>query len=294
MSRILSALAGYKSSKKDLCVDNQSPQALRKYLLNAHCIHLQKVKTAIAGHKFNQQVFLREQHPGASRSSQHSRALRLLPGALGREQSCSPSSVLNQTLGIPCSSRFPKPKAWGHLLPALLSAAGSACAPVSGSRKRCLEFLVSHPLPPPSRLGCFSRAQQTVSSYTPLLHSALVSTGSRRLTLGIRASKQVPSKVLHPFSGNAGRSTSSPESSLSVYAPELLGRPGEGSMEWQAQLPDHPAAVSLQDPGSTFSWMRCLKASGPGFKNTLDRPSLVPYCYWLRNASGPGILESSL
>lgn len=43
-------------------------------------------------------------------------------------------------------------------------------------------------------------------------------------------------------------------------------------MERQAQLPDHPAAVSLRDPGSTFSWMRCLKASGPGFKTLWTAP----------------------
>lgn len=130
--------------------------------------------------------------------------------------------------------------------------------------------------PPPSGLGCFARAQQTVFSCTLLRHSALVSTGSRRLTLGGRVSKQVPSTVLQPSSGNTGRSTHSPEPALSIYAPELSRRPGEGSMEWQAQLRDHPAAVSLPDPGSTFSWMRCLKASGPGFKTLWTASLLVP------------------
>lgn len=62
-------------------------------------------------------------------------------------------------------------------------------------------------------------------------------------------------------------------------------------MEWQAQLPDHPAAVSLRDPGSMFSSMRCLKASGPGFKTLWTaRPPLTGAFqrFWLRNVSGPG------
>lgn len=201
-----------------------------------------------------------------------------MPGALGRKQSCCPSSALNQTLGVPRSSRFHEPRAPGPRAPCCALSGQIGLRPSFWFQKAVLRVSRIPPPPPPSGVRCSARAQQSVSSYTPLLHSAPVSTGSRRLTLGIRAAKQVPSTVPQQSSnnprGDAGRSTHSPESSLSIYAPELLRRPGEDSMEWQAQLPDHPAEVSLRDPRSTFSWMRCLKASGPGFKTLWTAP------YW--------------
>lgn len=116
------------------------------------------------GTRFYQQVFLGEQ-PGTRGSPQPSGAVRLLPRALHRKQSCRPEkSTKSHTLGIQCSSSLlPSPRLRGHKLPSELSEATSACTPVSGSEKALPGFLGS-----PSRRGFFTRAQQTVFSYTQL------------------------------------------------------------------------------------------------------------------------------
>lgn len=116
------------------------------------------------------------------------------------------------------------------------------------------------------RFGAGQRCPSASSSRRPSLRQP------RRLTLGFRESKQVPINVVQPASG-VRDAQCTPGSSFSISAPELSQRPGK--MEWQAQLQNHPAGVILHNPGSTFSWMRCLKAPGLCFKKLWTAPSPV-------------------